>query len=379
MTRLTHVIVGLDIGGAELMLYRLLPGLRERGFESNVVSLTRAGALAQAIRNLGVDVTSLEMERGLASLGSIPRLTDLLRSSEADIVQTWMYHADFLGGVAARRAGVPVVWGLHQSNLSPPATRRTTRALAQVNALLSRKLPASVICCSDAVMRAHRGIGYADDRLEVVYNGYDLNEFRPDPDARAEVRAEHSIPEGSFVVGLVARYSQVKDHFTFIRAAGSLARDLASAYFVLVGEGVDTNNEALMDELERNGVLDRTRLLGRRMDVARIYNSFDIEASSSSGEGLPNVIGEAMASGVPCVVTDVGDSARLVADTGMVVRSGAPDEMAAAWRWMYELGPDALAEMGRSARARIEQGFSLATAVEGYADTYKDVLARCVA
>jgi len=372
--RIAHVITGLDTGGAELMLARLLAPLRSEGFESSVLSLTDIGPVGARIGSLGVDVRAVGMRRGVPTPAGLWRLAGALREARAQLVQTWMYHADLAGGLAGRMAGrLPVVWGIRHSTFDRRHTRALTRLTARTCAVLSHWLPRRIVCCSRAAMQVHAGLGYAKEKMLVIPNGFDAGQFHPDGAARDAVRSELGLPADARVIGMVGRFDPQKDHATFIEAARRLAR--ADAWFVLCGRGVRGDNPALSALLRAAGLSERFRLLGERDDVPALTAAFDVATSSSAfGEAFPNVVGEAMACGVPCVVTDVGDAAAVVADTGAVVPARDPAALAGAWREMLDLPAERRAQMGAAARRRIEDNYALPMVARRYADLYREVL-----
>lgn len=374
--RVLFIITGLGSGGAEFMLLRLLQHLDRRRFEPHVISLTGGGDVGTRIAGLGVRVEHLGMNPGRLPVGGWWRLHRRIVALRPDVVHTWMYHADLLGGTAARLAGVrAVVWGIHHSNLSPHLNKRSTLLVARACALVSRFVPARIACCSEAARDVHRAFGYQADKLVFVPNGFELNLFRPDPEARTQVRRELGIPDDALIVGMIGRYNPQKNHAGFMRAAGQVHRWLPDVRFVLAGTGVDRSNEALMRLVEDEGVASVMHLLGPRTDVPRIMATLDVLASSSDGEAFPNVIGEAMACEVPCVVTDVGDCAAIVGNSGCVV---APGDMAGLAQSIRDLLVDAprRGQLGRQARARVDSCYSIDKVVAQYEGLYESVMHR---
>ncbi len=378
MTAVCHLITGLGVGGAEMMLYKLLAGSDRRRYDHHVVSLTRPGPMASRIEELGIAVDSLSMEGGpLAWLAGIRRLRAIVDASAPDLVQSWMYHADLLAALAIDR-GIPLVWGIRQTTFPRPRWRRPTYHVARFCARLSRRRPARIVCCAETARRVHRDLGYDDAKMRVIPNGFDTDAYRPDPAAGMEMRGELGLAADAPVVGHVARFDPQKDHRRFLRAAAIVLESLPSARFVLCGQGVDGENGRLGGWIEGLGIAHAVHLLGRRDDMPRLLAAFDCLVSSSAyGEGFPNVVGEAMACGTPCVVTDVGDSAAIVGDTGQVVPPG--DERALAAAIVQLLGYDRTARLalGERARRRVVEHYGLPVVVRRYEALYDEVLGRC--
>jgi glycosyltransferase involved in cell wall biosynthesis len=285
-----------------------------------------------------------------------------------------MYHANLVGGLAARLAGIrPLAWGIRQSVLDPRYHKRTTIWTARLCARLSRHLPDRIVCCSEAVRRAHAAFGYETGRMVVLPNGFDLDAYRPDPAVRLSVRQELGLPEGTLLIGLVARFNPQKDHHNFMQAAALLHARLPDVHFLLCGDGVSMQNAELAQWVEEADIGPNIHLLGCRQDVPRLSAALDIASSSSYGEGFPNVVGEAMACGVPCVVTDVGDSALIVGDTGRVVPPRNPQALAEAWHDLLIAGPNYRRLLGTAARRRIQECFSLPTITRRYEQLYEEM------
>jgi glycosyltransferase involved in cell wall biosynthesis len=241
-------------------------------------------------------------------------------------------------------------------------------------AWLSRRLPARIVCCSNHARDRYAAHGFEPGKMTVIPNGFDTDVFRPDPPARWAIRRELSIDPAAPVIGLVARYDPLKDHETFLRAAALLAARQPEVRFLLCGDRVDRGNTALSNRVDELGLAPRCHLLGPKRDVARIYAALDVATSSSISEAFPLVLGEAMACGVPCVATDVGDSALIVGPAGRIVPPRNPDALAAAWAELLDLGAAARAGLGAAGRARVRELFDLDSVTRRYEALYEDLL-----
>ena len=368
---IVFVITNLDCGGAEVMLLRLLSRLDQGKFTAQVISLIETGQLGRQIEALGVPVRALGMRRGRPSFNALIRLAIWLRQDRPQLVQTWMYHADLLGSIAAWLAGgIPVTWGIHQSDLSWAGNRFLTLLTVKVCACLSWLSPKHIICCSEASKQAHQAAGYVAEKLVTIPDGYDVDTFKPDDLSRTVIRAELDVPEDMMVIGMVARAHPQKDYPNLLRAARVILRERRDVCFVLCGHDVTWENEeltALIESADR----EQFRLLGQREDIPRVMAAFDVATLSSFGEAFPNVISEAMSCGVPCVVTDVGDAALIVGDTGIVVPTRDPVALAEGWSRMLDLGREARARLGLAARERIKEHYNVSKFVGRYEALYE--------
>jgi glycosyltransferase involved in cell wall biosynthesis len=297
--KITHVITGLNDGGAEAVLYRLCA--YDRRHRHTVISLMDDGKYGTRLRGEGVPVHALGMDRGKSGIAALAKLWHLLRVEKPDVVQTWMYHADLLGGVVGRLAGVRAVcWGIRHTNLEPGLSKSRTIRIAQACALLSRWVPKKIVCCAESAAQVHGDLGYSRGKMVVVRNGYDLERFRPDADARQRIRAELGVPREAMLFGMVGRFDPQKDHASLIGALAALRREGQDVYCVLVGRGMDRENSGLEGWLDVAGVADRVVLAGPRSDIPAVMNALDVHVLSSSfGEAFPNVLCEAMACGTP--------------------------------------------------------------------------------
>jgi glycosyltransferase involved in cell wall biosynthesis len=377
--RVLHIISGLEAGGAEAALCRLC--LASAGKASNtVVSVTGEGYYAPMLRSAGLAVHALGMEASPGGAAAIGRLRRMIRAVAPDVVQTWLYHGNLIGGLAARLAGHRrIVWGLRNSILDPERTRRTTRWVARACALTAGSLPVRIVSCSHAAAAQHIATGYPAERMVVIANGYDCEVFRPDPAKRERVRSEWGIPADMPLLGLVARFDPQKDVNNLLDALVLLRAREVRFTCVLVGSGMDAASRELTAAVAARNLAGAVRPIGFRPDVPAVMAAIDINVLPSAyGEAMPNVVAEAMACGTPAVVTDVGDAASMVGETGWVV----PPRDSAALAGAIEAALVARADRARWAgrqqacRDRIVSRYGLDRMVEEYLSVWADVAAH---
>jgi glycosyltransferase involved in cell wall biosynthesis len=352
MTRVMHVISGLDTGGAEAFLVQLATALKSRGIAQDVVSVTTPGAHASALEAEGIPVHALNVGSLAGAMAAVGRLAALVRKIEPDVMQGWMYYGDLFAALANRL--VPgkrqLYWNLRASDTIEGGYGR----LVRINSKLSA-WPNLIIANSQAGLDFHLKHGYRPRRAEVIPNGVDTGKFRPDVADRAALRAEFGLAESAMVAIHVARLNPMKDHATFLKAMQSLplVRGL------LVGAGTET--------LEMPG---NVSALGLRNDVSRLYRCADIVVSSSAfAEGFSNVLAEGMSSGLVPIATDVGDARLIVGDTGQIIPTRDAEAMAKAIADEVNYSdPNA---RKHAARARIVENFTLARAIERFAKLYE--------
>jgi glycosyltransferase involved in cell wall biosynthesis len=372
-----HIITDFDDGGAQAVLYRFITADKQNNH--HVISLMNVGWYGRRVLELDVPVHALEMPKSRVTAAGLSKLNKLIREINPDVIQTWMYHSDLIGSIMARLAGKKVVvWGIHNSNLDPAKTSAMTRAIARGCALLSSSIPKTIISCSEEGVRVHAALGYQQQKMVVVPNGYNVSEFSPQPDVRAELRRQWQIADDTTLFGMVARWDPQKDHANLIAALAQLkSQDLAPWHCALVGSNLSEDNQALVALLAEHGVRDRVSLLGIRTDIPAVMNALDLHVLSSAyGEAFPNVVAEAMSCGTPCVVTAVGDTALIVGDTGWVVPPKDPQQLATAMAQAVREMVYAAVWNDRQSlcRQRIKENFNLQIMVDKYDRVWKDAV-----
>jgi glycosyltransferase involved in cell wall biosynthesis len=368
--KVLHLVTGLERGGAETMLVKLAAGMDRARFAPFVVSLMDEGSLGGELRRAGVPLFSLGLRRGRPSFAAVLRLRRIIRQERPDLLQTWLYHADFLGMMAvAMTPALPLVWNLRCSDMDLARYSWQTRAIRRLLAWSSAARPDAVVVNSEAGRRYHAALGYRPRRWEMIPNGFDVERFRPDAAARARWRERLGVGTAQPLVGMVARVDPMKDHATFLAAAAELAERRPDAAFLLVGRGTE--------DLAVPAALDgRLHALGERGDVAALLPALDLMVLPSAfGEGFPNVLGEAMACGVPCIASDVGDAAAILGETGAIVPPRDARALAASLLAWLDRDPAEQAAGARAARQRIVDSYALPAIIERYQRLY-DALAR---
>lgn len=314
-----HIISGLGQGGAEAVLFRLVTAPNPN-VKHIVISMGGEDIYGERLRQAGIRLYCLQMGGVLGLIPGFFKLRNLLKSLRPDVVQTWMYHADLIGGMAARGAGVKrIVWGIRNSGENLHKGSPKSRVVAWVCAKLSTRIPTAIVACAENAAQRHQAWGYDAGRMVVIPNGYDLRRWKVSEGTREQMRHELGLSLDQPVIGAIARWNPLKDHANLLAAFAQVVKSFPEARCVLVGEGLSADNAHVMALLEQHGLVDRVLLLGRRDDIPAIMVALDIHVLSSQAEGFPNVVCEAMAAGVSCVVTDVGDAASILAGTGVVV------------------------------------------------------------
>lgn len=383
--RILHVITGLQSGGAEAMLYKLLSASHGNAFTHHVIALTSGGPFYEKILDLGVDVQTLDLAMPFVGPGAILRLRQKIAQIDPDIVQGWMYHADLLASLALMlpapgkgHVRPPLVWNIRLSEIDARFVGRSTRLVIRCLAALSRRVPAAIVINAEASRQTHIEAGYTAQKFQLIPNGFDLEKFKPDRAARAALRRELGIAPETRLVGMAARFDPQKDYRGFFAVAKKVIAQYGDVAFVACGSGVEAGNPAigpLTGPLIGKGQITQyVHLLGRRSDMERFYPALDIYVSTAIGEGFANVVGEAMCCAVPCIVTDVGDSRVIVGDSGVVVPPADPAAMARAIIALLDSPAHNRQAMGIRARARMGE-FSIASVARRFEAMWQQIVA----
>jgi glycosyltransferase involved in cell wall biosynthesis len=358
------------------MLAKLLSLIDRRRFACSVISLREENALSSRVRDLKVPLTHLDWPRAFPTPAGLVRLLKAVRAAEPDLIQGWMYHGNLAASFASRflPRPAPLAWGIRKSMADPSQERFLTGLVVRLGALVSGS-PRAILYNSRIARAQHEALGYRADSGQVIPNGFDTSLFKPDPRARSRVREGLGIPLNAPLVGLFARLHPQKDHGTFLKAADIVARALPEARFLLVGTGV--TRAALAKPLRASGLAGKTFLPGERRDMPALNAALDVAVSSSSfGEGFPNALGEAMACGVPCVATNVGDSSFILDGTGRVVPPGDPEKLSAAILSLLRLPASRRRALGSAARRRVVDNFSLDSVTQKYESLWLGLLEK---
>jgi len=373
-SKVMHIITGLNKGGAEMLLVSLLSSSIHQRSSLIVVSLTGGGPLHKEIEQLGIPVYSLGMRRGVPSVSSLFTLCRIVREFNPDVIQGWMYHANLLSLVAAKMCiNTPLLfWGIFHCIDDLSSKKLLLRVVVKTCAIFSKNITGIVNNSHKSVIQ-HEKLGYVNKHVTVISNGIDTARFVPNQGARAGVCDELGIPDGSPLIGLIGRFDPLKDHSNFLSAASKVSRNYSGARFLLVGSGVDEGNSQLSETIEALGLCGKVFMLGERSDIPRLMAALDVSVSSSISEGTPVAIGESMACGIPCVVTNVGDSAALVGDCGLIVPPSDSEALAAAIVNLLSLTQDERVKMGLQSRARVKEHYSLESFVDRFEGLYNGV------
>jgi len=371
MIKVVHLITGLGPGGAENQLTQLVTLSDTTRFKHVVISMQDKGRWGSKIEAQGIPVYTLDMKIRWIACIKLFRLLKILKQEKPDILQTWLYHADGIGLLMGKLLGIRrIIWNIRCANLDLKRYSRMTAYMIKLCCYLSG-FPTAVIVNSKMGQKIHDSLGYRVKQWSWIPNGFHTERFKPDPNMRRMIRQSFQISEDHILIGMIARYDPMKDHASFLLAARSILNRFPNVRFMLVGWGVDATNTQLMQDIKQQALEDSVFLLGVRTDIPALLTSLDLCVLSSFAEGFPNVLGEAMATGVPCVATDVGDCHLIVGATGKIVQPSNVPALAGAVGELLELDTSTRRQLGDLARERIKTFYCISEVVRQYESLYE--------
>jgi glycosyltransferase involved in cell wall biosynthesis len=373
-----HITTSLDMGGAQTMLAKLVEicTLNPAAAQPWVVTLRPPGVLSDRLAATGCDIYSLDVRRSVPSPSALIRLAKVTGRRRPDLLQGWMYHGNLAASVAGMLADrpIPVIWNVRHSLADLSSEKASTRALLRVSARLSRRT-AAIIYNSRTAAREHEAIGFAPERAVHIPNGFNCSAFSPDRGRRAYLERLFGIDPGALVVAMVARYHPMKDHLNLINAVARARGEGHDLHLLLVGTDLEAPDNPAAAAARIALPADRLTISGERLDVADWLPGVDMVALSSAwGEGFPNILGEAMACGIPCVTTDVGDSAWVIGDAGMAIPPANVEALATAIADLAAMPAEVRIAVGARGRARVTEHFEIDKIVKSYRDLWYAVV-----
>lgn len=374
--KILHITTDIGMGGTIMALYRLLANINPERFDNRVISLTGRSYMSDMLEHRSIPVSYMNMRGGFFDPLTIMRFIRTVKDIvKPDVIQGWEYY----GSMAASLAGLvlnyqsPVIWNIRHTPGDLADEKWLTGLIIRFGYLFSGRVQ-RIIYNSEVSREVHEALGYPKSHGIVIHNGFDLNEFQPSQKERYSVRSALGIPRSAILIGMIARYHPMKDHATFIKAAAALLQQNPGIHFLLVGENVDSHNMVLSQQIQEEGLERNVHLLGKRRDIPNLLTALDILSLPSAwGEGFPNIVGESMAAGIPCVVTDVGDAGRVVGETGIIVPKQNPLSLCQAWEEIISWSPEQRSKISTQARKRIAEHFSLEQMVKSYELLYSDL------
>lgn len=368
MLKITHVIIGLDVGGAERSLQKLIKG--SKLCHHSVISLTSIGRVGQELLADGINVKALGLRKINIFLVSY-RLFKIIRSHPPQVLQTWMYHADLIGGLIAWFAGCKnIIWNIRNTQYTLRYFSKKS-LLIRLSAILSYIVPKAIVSCSWAGKEFHEKLGYNRKKITVITNGFEeslnkSNAIKYEDEVFFSDAQEKNYP----IIGVAGRFDLLKGYDIFFDAISQLLETNKKFKVVMIGKGLTWDNKSFASLIPEQMTKNELFLTGELDNIAPLLSKCDFLCLPSRAEGFPNVVGEAMMLELPCVVTNVGDAAHIVGDTGYVVNPENSADLADGLSKMMEIDANQRIAMGRLAKHRIVENFNNRFIVRDYENLY---------
>ena len=372
MLKVLHIISGLNMGGAEVALNRLITNFNDNNYCHIVVSLTKGGSIMEALKMVNVRVYEFDFKKNF--IKDFFKLLVLLKNTKPDIVNTWMYHANLIGGIAAYILGHKrIIWSLRTTDVRK-GSKILTIFIRKISALFSYFIPKKIVCVAEAVLQAHQEIGYCKNKMIIIHNGFDASKIIFNKIERQRLRDQFGFKSSEVIIGSVGRFNKAKDHKNFIHAAAIIIKEKPNVKFLMVGKDLENDNVLINKWAKDVHVSSKLILLGERQDISNCLSAMDIFCLHSSREGFPNSLAEAMLVGLPCISTAVGDVEILIRDIGLMVPKENSPALAKGLIELIEMPSKERSLMGQKARKKIYEEFSIYDTCERYKELYGKLL-----
>lgn len=370
--KVCHIITDLDIGGAELMLKRLVEFSPIDRQNIVIISLMDPGKVGQSLKEHGFTVLTTSMKSKASFFLTLYKLYRLLQQFKPDVIQTWMYHSDLLGGLAAKLTGCnAIVWGIHGTFL--PIGRPLTKVVMKICAALSYYIPHKIVCVAELSRIKHIEYGYDDSKMLVIPNGFDVAFFSNLLTDKVSTRMMLGLADSDLIIGCVGRFHPDKGQDILIAAAAKLIMGRSNFKLVFAGRNCDWDNTDLVRHIDSYNLRSNIVLLGERDDIPQLLQLFDIYCMPSRTEAFPVALGEAMCSGLACVATKVGDTAILLGDCGLLAEANSVD-LSLKLAEMLTCTSVQRSQIGTRAKLRIKELFSLEQVHQRYRQLHQSLV-----
>lgn len=369
-----HVITSLDVGGAELVLARLVTSLKQKGVENTVICLLPEGAIAEQIKALNIPVISLGITSFFSSITGLYKLGFLIHKGRPDVVQSWLYHANILTSIATLLLPrTKVVWGIHSNQKVSP--KKITSFLIKLGAMLSKLSPKKIIYVAQSSMSLHEQMGYSQRVSVVIPNGFDADVFTNCRlGQQSSFKEQYGIPEGKLVIGSVGRWHPDKGIDVMLQAIANLQKVYKNElFFIFAGKGCSDDNVEFHSFKQNCPIPNNILALGECKNIPDLLTTMDIFCLPSRTEAFPLALGEAMAAGVYCVATDVGDVKYLTGNLIDYAISGDCNSLQSVLESAITLSAAQRELLGKKLKDRVNVHFSEDNTVDSYLKIYNDL------
>tara|TARA_Y100000589_G_C27185849_1_gene642638 strand:+ start:970 stop:2100 length:1131 start_codon:yes stop_codon:yes gene_type:complete len=361
-----YVTNTLESGGAEKILFQLIKDSNKS--DISIISLTSLGTLGRKLINKGFRVYALNIRKDFISIFKIFKLLYLIATLKPLILHSWLYHSNLIAGIFAKITGVKkVYWSIHHDYESSTLIMMLEMKLLMV---LSYLVPDKIIFSSFSSKINHINNGYKKSNSIIIENGVSTEKFKKNKTTRKKLRLKLGIQNDCFIIGNIARYHPIKDHDNLLKALKILSQKKVNFKCILVGRGLSSDNKELLNKINYLDLNDRVILFGQTNKIHRIINIFDLNILTSKMECSPLSLLESMAVGIPCMSTNVGDAKCMIGETGWIIETSNPFQIAEMIYRIYK-NPSILKSKSNLTRQRVKDLYEIKDMIQKYLNVYQ--------
>ena len=370
--KIFHLINSLGAGGAERVLSNLC--INDKNNTHVICTLLGEDEYSYQIKNNSIRVYHLNILKNKLSFLNIFQLYLILKKENPEILQSWLYHSDLIGSIFGTICGIKkIIWNIRHTDISSLNMKNSTKILVRICAIISKFVPNKIIYCSKISLKEHEMIGYNKKKSHLIYNGVDINIFKPtrqNKDKKA-LKSKKDI----FKIGMVARFNHYKNHIGLIDVMKLLELNDIKFHCYLIGKNIDSKNKILVDYIHKLGISNKFSLLGYKDNMPDILNMLDLHILLTYSESFPNVIAEAMSCGVPCISSNEGEAKKIISKNGYILKGNNKKEVFDKIIQIINIKKNnsEWVKLKRNCKMHIEKNFSLQLMIDNYNRLWKSL------
>tara|TARA_B110000444_G_scaffold260345_1_gene306921 strand:+ start:1135 stop:2280 length:1146 start_codon:yes stop_codon:yes gene_type:complete len=324
--KIVHIINSLKKGGAEGNLYRLCK-FQKKKYKNKIniiiITLIDNGYYEYELKKKGIKILSLRINEENKIFDFIKKITKLrkyIKKINPDIIQSWMYHSNFLSIFIPKKYYNRIFWNIRHSELNLRISKKMTILLSIICGLFSRFVPKKIIYCSEKSIKFHENNQYyCKKKTRLIDNGYSDKTYYPSNNLRLNFRKKNKIKKTDIILGYAGRYAKQKNIESLLNAFSKIVKNYENAHLYMVGKEINLQNKELINIISGLNIKDKIVLLNEQKNLLEFYNGIDLLVLTSHSESFPNVIAEAMLCSTPVLASNAGCSKKIIDKYGFVL------------------------------------------------------------